>query len=320
MLRGGITCFNDMYFFPEAAARAARRAGIRAALGLVVIEFPTAYANDAADHIARGIAVRDSIQDDPLLSCCWAPHAPYTVSDRSFEQIAVLAAQTDLPIHLHVHETQAEIAESLKQHGIRPLQRLNRLGIIGPQLIAVHAVHLEPVEIDLLATQGAHVAHCPTSNLKLASGIAPIASMEARGIPIGLGTDGAASNNRLDLFHELRHAALLAKGSSGDAAALGAHAALRAATLNGAKALGLDDRIGSLMPGKSADFCAIRLDDWLTGPCYDPASHVVYVAGREQVRHVWVAGKQQIADGNLITVADQTLNEIVRLWHNSLSS
>lgn len=320
MLRGGITCFNDMYFFPDAAARAVQRAGIRAALGLIVIEFPTAYAHDAGDYFAKGIAIRDSLREEPLISFCWAPHAPYTVSDRSFEQTATLAAQTDLPIHLHIHETEAEIAESLKQYGVRPLQRLHTLGIIGPQLIAVHAVHLSNAEIDLLAREGASVAHCPTSNLKLGSGIAPVAQMEVRGLRFGLGTDGAASNNRLDIFHELRLAALLAKGHSGDAAAVNAHATLRAATLNGARALGLDSKIGSLVAGKSADMCSISLDDWIATPCYDPASHVVYVAGREHIRNVWVAGKQRIEYGKLVGITDQSLIDLVKLWHTAISS
>lgn len=320
MLRGGITCFNDMYFFPEAAIKGAQRAGIRAAIGLIVIEFPTAYANDAADYLAKGIATHAGHLGDPLISYCWAPHAPYTVSDSSFEKITTLAAQMDIPIHVHVHETETEIAESTKQHGMRPLQRLDRLGIVGPHLIAVHAVHLQDDELDLIAKSGAHIAHCPTSNLKLGSGISPVPKMEERSISFGLGTDGAASNNRLDMFHEIRHAALLAKGISGNAAALNAHAALRAATLDGAHALGIGTKIGSITAGKSADLCAIRLDDWISGPCYDPASHVVYVAGREQVTQVWVAGKQRVRDGKVVFSDDQTLIDLIKLWHTRVSS
>ncbi len=320
MLRGGVTCFNDMYFFPEAAAAAARRAGIRAALGLVVIEFPTAYAKHAAEYLAKGQAFAATLCGEPLLSACWAPHAPYTVSDASFEAIRGLAEASKLPIHLHVHETQDEIQVSLKAHGVRPLERLARLGIVSPQLIAVHAVHLLAEEIALLAEAGAHVAHCPTSNLKLGSGIAPIANLLRAGSNVGLGTDGAASNNRLDVFHEMRHAALLAKGASGDATAMSAHAVLRAATLSAAEALGLAANVGSLMPGKAADLCSIGMDDWLLGPCFDPASHVVYVAGREQVRHVWVAGNQRVKDGKLVDIPDGTLLEIIDLWHNRLKS
>jgi 5-methylthioadenosine/S-adenosylhomocysteine deaminase len=290
MLRGGITTFNDMYFFPEAAAAAARRLGMRAVLGIIAIEFPTRYATDADDYLTKGLALRDALRGDPLLDFCLAPHAPYTVADKTFEKIATLAAQLEIPIHMHVHETIHEIEESLAQHGVRPIERLRRLGLLGPQLIAVHAVHLDAGEIDLLAHEGCHLAHCPTSNLKLGSGIPSLSAIEARGMSFGLGTDGAASNNRLDLFREMRHAALLAKGSSRNAEALDAHATLRAATLGGAQALGLDDRIGSLLPGKAADLCAVRLDEWLMQPCFDPASHLVYVAGREQVTHTWVAG------------------------------
>jgi 5-methylthioadenosine/S-adenosylhomocysteine deaminase len=320
MLRGGITTFNDMYFFPGAAAAAAKQLGMRAVLGIVVIEFPTSYAADADDYLARGLATRDELSEDPLLSFCLAPHAPYTVADKTFRNIATLAAQLEIPVHVHLHETRHEIDESLKQHGVRPLQRLHRLGLLGPQLIAVHAVHLEPGEIDLLAHEGCHVAHCPTSNLKLGSGIAPVPALESRGLNFGLGTDGAASNNRLDLFREMRHAALLAKGASENAEALDAHATLHAATLGGARALGLDHRIGSLRPGKAADLCAVRLDEWLLQPCFDPASHLVYVAGREQVTHAWVEGKLVMCNGVPAQIGISELLDITGLWHTRLAS
>jgi 5-methylthioadenosine/S-adenosylhomocysteine deaminase len=316
MLRGGVTCFNDMYFFPQAAAEAAVEAGIRAVLGITAVEFPSAYAADANDYLAKGLAARDTWRDEPLLSFALAPHAPYTVSDRSFGSIATLAAQLDLPIHIHLHETAAEIEDSLRQHGVRPLERLQRLGLLGPNLIAVHAVHLLPEEIRLLAENCCAVAHCPTSNMKLASGIAPIAGLLAAGLRVGLGTDGAASNDRLDILREMRHAALLAKVATGDATALPAHRALRMATLEGASALGLDNSIGSLEPGKWADLCAIRLDDWLTQPCYDPASHIVYVAGREQVSHVWVAGTLRICNSQPVETVATELIEIANSWHN----
>jgi 5-methylthioadenosine/S-adenosylhomocysteine deaminase len=320
MLRGGITTFNDMYFFPDAAAEAARRVGMRAVLGIIVIEFPTAYAADADDYLAKGLAVRDNLSDDPLLSFCLAPHAPYTVADKTFERVATLAAQLELPIHVHLHETRHEIDDSLKQHGVRPIERLRRLGLLGPQLIGVHAVHLDAGEIELLAHEGCHVAHCPTSNLKLASGIPPMSEIQARGLNFGLGTDGAASNNRLDLFHEMRHAALLAKGRSENAEALDAHSTLAAATIGGARALGLDARIGSLLPGKSADLCAVRLDDWLMQPCFDPASHLVYAAGREQVSHTWVAGELVMKNGEPLQIDISELLDITGLWHTRLTS
>ncbi|SRR6266581_583040 len=320
MLRGGITCFSDMYFFPGAAAEAALRLGIRAALGITVIEFPSAYAADAGDYLAKGLAVRDSYRDETLLSFCMAPHAPYTVGDRSFERIVTLAAQLDLPIHVHVHETRGEIEDSLRRHGLRPLERLRRLGLVAPNLIAVHAVHLNPDEIALLAEHGCSVAHCPSSNMKLASGMAPTAALLAQGVRVGLGSDGAASNNRLDVFREMRDASLLAKVCSGDAAVLDAHAALRMATLNGAAALGLDGAIGSIVAGKRADLCAVRLDDWMVRPCFDPAAHLVHVAGREHVSHVWVDGEARVADGRLLGGAAANLLDIVDLWQNALVS
>lgn len=320
MLRGGITCCNDMYFFPHAAAEAYTRLGMRAALGMVVIEFPSAYAADAGDYLAKGLACRDAWAGNPLLSFCLAPHAPYTVADKTFEHIATLAAQLDLPVHVHVHETKKEIEESLKQHGMRPLQRLQKLGLVNPHLIAVHAVHLTAGEMDLLGREGAHLALCPTSNLKLASGIPAVAEIEARGINFGIGTDGAASNNRLDVLQDMRLAALLAKGVSGDAKALGAHAALHAATLGGARALGLDAKIGSLCPGKAADLCAIRLDEWLLRPTFDPASHLAYVADRTQVTHTWVDGKLAMKDGLPSNITAAELLAITSLWHTSLTS
>jgi len=318
MLRGGITCFNDMYFFPEAAARAALASGMRAAIGLIVVDFPTPYAADADDYLAKGLATRDALKDEPLLSFCLAPHAPYSVSDRSFAKIATIVGELDLPVHIHLHETRDEIEQSRSQHQVRPLQRLHGLGLLGPGLIAVHAVHVLDAEIDLLARFGASVAHCPSSNLKLASGFAPVAAMLGRGLNIGLGTDGAASNNRLDLFQEMRTAALLAKAVASNAEALPAHQALALATLGGARALGLEAAIGSIVPGKSADLCAVAFDRPELAPCYDVVSHLVYVAGRENVSHVWVAGELLVDDGRLMRPGPQDLDRRALLWQNKL--
>ncbi len=299
MLRSGITCFSDMYFFPEAAAQAALEAGMRAAIGMIVIEMQSPYASDAQDYLAKGLAMRDALRDERLLSFCLAPHAPYTVSDATLQRVATYGNELDVPIHIHVHETLDEIRESINAHKVRPLERLQRLGLLGPSLIAVHAVHLEPAEIELLVRHGCSVAHCPTSNLKLASGIAPVARMLECGVNVGLGTDGAASNNRQDLMSEMRLAALLAKGSSGSATAVPAHSALHMATLAGAKALGIDARVGSLKPGKRADMTAVRLSDVELAPLFDPVSHLVYAAGREHVTHVWVDGELRVEDGVL---------------------
>lgn len=320
MLRGGITCANDMYFFPGSSIEATLAMGMRGAFGMIVIDFPTAYAADPDDYLAKGLALRDRYRDHPLLSFCLAPHAPYTVSDRSFEKVAMLAAELDVPVHIHVHETEQEIAQSLAEHGVRPLERLRRLGIVGPNLISVHSVHLTPVEIEMLAAQGCSVAHCPSSNLKLASGFAPVAALAAAGVNLGLGTDGAASNNRLDAFQEMRQAALLAKAVARDAEAVPAHAALEMATLGGARALGLDARIGSISPGKRADLAAVRLEGPGLSPCYDPVSHLVYCAGREDVSHVWVDGRIRVRDGVLQNTDISDLDTRAKLWQNILKS
>lgn len=320
MLRGGITCFNDMYFFPEAAARAALQAGMRAALGIITIEFPSAYASDARDYLAKGMALRDAMRDEPLLSFCLAPHAPFTVSDNTFTQIAVYAGELDLPVHVHLHETAQEITDSVATHGLRPLARLEKLGLLGPGLIAVHGVHLNAQEIATLARHGCSVAHCPSSNLKLASGIAPVHALLEAGVNIGFGTDGAASNNRLDIFAEMRLAALLAKGASGIAHTLPARRALEAATMGAARALGLEQRIGSITPGKQADLVAVDLSALSLQPCYDPISHLVYAAGREQVSDVWVDGRRRVANGTLLDIDEAALRARATHWKQKLAT
>ena len=320
MLRAGTTCCSDMYFYPDQSARALRALGMRAVVGIIAIEFPTAYATDAEDYLRKGLAARDALRDDPLVSFTLAPHAPYTVADNTLARIAMLAEELDLPLHTHIHETEHEITESLAKHGTRPLARLDRLGLVSERLIAVHAVHLDATEISLLAQRGATVAHCPSSNLKLASGIAPIAALMNAGVNVALGTDGAASNNRLDLLSEARMAALLAKGASGDAAMAPAAAILEAATLSAARALGLAGRIGSIEEGKEADLVAFDLSGIETQPCFDPLSHLVYACGREQVSDVWVAGshvvkKRQVIDASGASVSGAVMAPVAA-WQN----
>lgn len=320
MLCGGVTTCNDMYFFPDAAAQAFDRIGMRAVLGVVVIEFPSAYASGADDYLRRGLATRDAWKGHPRLSFALAPHAPYTVTDESFRRIQSLSDELDLTIHVHLHETAHEVEESMRQHGVRPLARLASLGLLSPALLAVHAVHLEPAEIAELARHGARAVHCPSSNMKLASGAAPVAAMLDAGIAVGMGTDGAASNNRLDLFEEMRLAALLAKVSTLDATAVTAAQALTMATLGGARAIGLDHEIGSIVAGKWADLCAVSLRSPDLAPCFDPVSHVVYAAARENVSHVWVAGELVARDRRLVKTETHELLAISALWQNRLST
>ncbi len=324
MLSGGTTTFNDMYFYPEASIQASLQMGMRASIGLVVLEFSTNYANNAASYIAKGTEVRDQYKTDSLVSFNFSPHAPYTVSDESLIQINMLAEQLDIGIHMHLHETQNEVIQSQQTYGMTPLHRLSKLGLLSARLSLAHCVHMTELEMQLLAEQCCHIAHCPASNLKLASGIAPITKCIEYGINVGLGTDGAASNNRLDMFAEMRLAALLAKGQSGDATAVSAYRAIEMATINGAKALGLESKIGSVEVGKCADLIAVKMSDLNLQPCYDPVSHIVYVASRENVSHVWVNGdlkyyQPQAQQGVFNGVEPQELSDIVQQWQHKMS-
>jgi 5-methylthioadenosine/S-adenosylhomocysteine deaminase len=324
MLSGGVTTFNDMYFFPASAAESTIKMGMRANLGLVVIEFPTQYASDADSYIKKGLDVRDQYREQPLVSFSFAPHAPYTVSDETFQRIATLSNQINIGIHTHLHETKEELSQSYEVHGLRPLSRLTNLDILGPNVTFAHCVHMNEVEMRLLAEHGCNVAHCPSSNLKLASGIAPISQYIQHNINVGLGTDGAASNNRLDIFTEMRLAALLAKAESGDATALPAQTAIEMATINGAKALGLDDKIGSIEVGKRADLIAVSFSDIEMQPCFDPVSHLVYVAGREHVSHTWVDGELRYhkpAESAAVYsgIEPRELTAIVSKWQSKVS-
>jgi 5-methylthioadenosine/S-adenosylhomocysteine deaminase len=318
MLRGGVTCFSDMYFFPEQAAEAAIRTGMRTCLGLIVTEFPTRYAADADDYLRKGFDLRDRLHGQERISTCLAPHAPYTVSNRSFEKVLTFAEQLNLNIHTHLHETHDEIARSESEFGLRPIARLANQGVLGPNLIAAHGVHLNQGEIELLAERGCHIAHCPASNLKLASGIAPIKALLGAGINVGIGTDGAASNNTLDMLHEMRLAALLAKGATGDAEAVPAWQALEMATINAAVALGMDHEIGSIEIGKAADLMAIDLSAPETTPCFDPVSHLVYAVSRRQVSHVWVGGENLLWQGQLVKMQEKEILEKAKAWQNKL--
>jgi 5-methylthioadenosine/S-adenosylhomocysteine deaminase len=320
MLRSGTTCFNDMYFFPDVTARAAATCGMRASVGLIVIDFPTVWANDAKEYISKGLNVHDRYRADPLISTQFAPHAPYTVSDEPLQHIRVLANELDIGIHMHVHETAEEVDKAVETTGVRPLDRLHSLDIIGPDMVAVHMTQVTEQEIAAYAATGGHIVHCPESNLKLASGFSPVAALAASGINVALGTDGAASNNDLDMLAEMRTAALLGKAVSDDASALPAHEVLQMATLNGARALGLADATGSLVPGKWADMTAVCLDTIETQPVYDPVSQLVYASGREQVTDVWVAGRHLLKGRRLTTLDGNDILERTRYWQGNIGN
>lgn len=291
MLAGGTTCFNDNYFFPDVTAATAVAAGMRAVIGLPIISLPTAWAETEDEYFSRGLEVHQDLLSEPLVSTAFAPHAPYTVSDSAFERMRDLAEEMDVPIHLHLLEAAGEIEGSRERYGKHPLDRLEALGLLSPRLLAVHMTQLTASDMDRVARAGVHVLHCPASNLKLASGICPVAELDRRGVNIAIGTDGAASNNTLDMFAEMRLAALLAKGASGNPEAVPAARALSMATIQGARALGLDEKIGSIEPGKQADLVAVRLDALETQPVHHVISQLVYACGRHQVQQVWVAGR-----------------------------
>jgi 5-methylthioadenosine/S-adenosylhomocysteine deaminase len=320
MLRSGTTCFADMYFFPNIAAQTAHDLGMRTQIHFPILDFPTAWGRDADDYIHKGLLLRDDFKHSDLISIGFGPHAPYTVSDAPLSRIATLAAELDCAIQIHAHETQHEVDESLTRYGERPLARLSRLGLLGPRTQCVHATALNDEDIELLARNNCHIVHCPESNLKLASGFCPTQTLLDAHINVALGTDGAASNNDLDLFAELRIAALLAKAVAQNAAALPAFEALQMATLNSAKALGLDEHIGSLEIGKCADVIAIDLSDIENQPLYNPLSQLAYANSGARVSHSWVNGKAMLVNRQLTTINLSDLRERVSAWQSKIGN
>ncbi len=318
MLAGGTTCFNDNYFFPDVTARCAIDAGMRAVVGLPMIKFPTAWARSEEEYFERGLGVHEALRGESLVTTAFVPHAPYTVTDTAFERMRGLAEELDLLIHLHLLEAAGEVEGSVEEHGQHPIDRLARLGLLGPRLLAVHMTQLTDSDMDRIATAGVHVLHCPASNLKLASGICPVAELDRRGVNVAIGTDGAASNNTLDMFAEMRLAALLAKGSSGDPEAVPAARALSMATLHGARALGLDAEIGSIEVGKQADLVAVRLDELQTSPIHNVISHLVYACSARQVESVWIAGDEVFSDGAPSRLDLDRLKRQTRDWQRRL--
>jgi 5-methylthioadenosine/S-adenosylhomocysteine deaminase len=318
MLRSGTTCFNDMYFFPEITAQQAIHNGIRANIGLIVFDFPTIWAENADAYLNKGLALRDQLRHERLISTSFAPHAPYTVSDAPLKKIRTFADEMELGVHMHVHETAFEVATQQQTTQQTPLQRLHDIGLLNPSFMAVHMTQLSDEDISFFASTGAHIVHCPESNLKLASGFCPVSKCLAAGINVALGTDGAASNNDLDMLGEMRSAALLAKGFSGDAGAVPAIEALKMATINGAKALGLESEIGSLSIGKAADVVAIDLSELETQPLFNPVSQIVYATSRQQVSDVWIAGEHLLNQRQLTRINIPELKQRIAVWQQRL--
>ena len=320
MVRSGTTCFNDMYFHPDITARCAQKIGIRAVVGLIVLDFPTVWANNADEYLNKGMAVNDELKDLDLISGAFAPHAPYTVSDNPLEKIAMYSNELDIPVHMHIHETAFEVYDAEKNTGMRPLERLDQLNLLTPNLIAVHMTEINESEIERLAEAGVNIAHCPESNQKLASGICPIVQMKNNGINVSLGTDGAASNNDLDMFLEMRSAALQAKVQSSSASSCAAREAIEMATINGAKALGQSDLIGSIEIGKKADLVSIDLNQINTMPVYDPVAQIVYSMNSRQVDNVWINGILKLSDGKFQDLDPHSIIKRAGEWGQKISS
>lgn len=320
MIRSGTTCFADMYFFDEAIATEVRNSGVRSQISFTVLDFPTPYGKNADDYIHKGLALRDNCKDQPLIKIACAPHAPYSVSDRALGILATYANELDMAIHIHCHESASEITESLQAYDCRPLERLEKLGLLLPQTQLVHMTQITEDDIALVRDHNCHIMHCPQSNLKLANGFCPVVKFIENEVNVALGTDSAASNNTLDLFSEIKSASLLAKAVSGDAASLDAHAALRMATINGAKALAWDNEIGSLELGKQADIIAVKIDSISQQPLYNPASQLVYTNSGSQVSHSWVAGKMLLENRKLCTINERSLIQTTEQWRKKIHS
>ncbi len=319
-LKSGVTCFSDMYFYPKVISELVHRHGVRAQITIPVLDFPVPGARDADQALRTGVALFDDLKHHPRISIAFGPHAPYSITDDKLEAIRILVAEMDAGIHMHIHETAQEVQEALRKHGERPLARLARLQLLGPRFQAVHMTQVDESDIALLTEHNCSVIHCPESNLKLASGFCPIERLWEAGINVAVGTDGAASNNDLDLLGETRTAALLAKAVAGSATALDAHRALRMATLNGARALGIEDQTGSLEIGKFADLVAFDLSGLSQQPIYDPVSQLIYSTGRDTVQHVWVGGKQLLEKGQLLRMDEQRIITEACRWGERIAS
>ena len=320
MIRCGTTCFNDMYFFLDATAKAATLTGIRAHIGMTIIDVPTAWAKTTDEYFEKSLAFYQQYRDNPLVTPTLAPHSTYTVSEESLRKVKALSDEYDLKINIHLQESPSEIQQSMEKYQKRPLQRLHHLGMVNPRLIAIHMTQLNDQDMDILQAQQPTLVHCPESNMKLASGISPIEKLHTLGIIVALGTDGAASNNDLDMISEMRSAALLGKVSTGNPRAVSAEHALKMATLHGAKALGIDHLTGSLTVGKAADLIAIDLNQIETQPLYHPISQIVYAASRNQVTDVWAAGKQLLKNRQLTTLDEKELLTKAENWRKKIKN
>jgi 5-methylthioadenosine/S-adenosylhomocysteine deaminase len=307
MIQSGTTTFADMYYFEEEIARATKAAGLRGVLGETIIGFPVADAKTPADALKRTEAFMREFAGDDLITAVPAPHSPYTVDEPTLRAIRELADRYKVPILIHLAETEDEVNIIREKHGMSPTAWLDSLGFLRPDVVAAHCVWLTDDDIAIMKRAGAAVSHNPESNMKLASGVAPVPKYLAAGITVGLGTDGAASNNDLDMFGAMRQTAFLHKLASRDPRAVPATAVLEMATIGGARALGLDKRVGSLEAGKRADLIVVAMNGARQTPMYNPVSHLVYVARGDDVRTTVVNGKVLMRDRQMRTLDERVV-------------
>ncbi len=320
MIRCGTTCFNDMYFFPEATAEATIVAGVRGFIGMTIINVPTAWAKNYDEYFAKSLDFYHQYKNHERITPTLAPQGVYTVTEKELVKVKALADEYDLRVNIHAQETTSDIAGAIKLNNKRPLQCLYDIGLVTPKLLAIHMTQLDERDLEILQECKPNIVHCPESNMKLASGVCPVEKLSSLGINVALGTDGAASNNDLDMISEMRSAAFLAKLSTQNPEALPAAKALQLATRNGAKALGCDHLTGSLRPGLAADFIAINLNEIETQPLYHPISQIVYASSRQQVTDVWVAGKQLMKNRELLTLDEKEILKKAQIWREKIKS
>lgn len=320
LLMGGTTTMADQYFFPEITAEVADRVGLRALLTFPVIDVETAWARDAEACINRGLALRDQYRDHDRIEVGFGPHSTYMVSEKTLARVAMLAEELDAPTQIHLHETREEVLSSVERVGMRPIDFLEQVGLLGPRTQCVHMTALGDQDIATIAKHGAQVVHCPRSNLKLGSGICPVQKLMDHDINVALGTDGAASNNRLSMLGEMQIASLIGKTQHGDPKAVDAWAALEMATMNGAIALGQQEKIGTIEVGKTADLIALDLSGVHHWPRHDIASSLVYATHGNEVAWSWIAGKPMVANGQLQTLDYRDLQTRAMRWSEQLSA
>jgi 5-methylthioadenosine/S-adenosylhomocysteine deaminase len=314
MIQSGTTTYTDMYYFEEEIAKETKAAGLRGVLGQTVIQFPVADAKTPAEALARAEAFITAFKGDPLITPAVAPHAMYTLDGATLMAARNLSMRHGVPTLIHVAETRDEVKIAQDQHKSSPVGYLDGLGFLGAGVVAAHGVWVSEPEIAILKQRGVGVSHNPESNMKLASGTAPVPGYLSAGVAIGLGTDGAASNNDLDMFEAMRTASFLHKLHTGDPQAVGARTALDMATMGGARALGMGDRVGSLEPGKRADLIVVSMASARQTPMYDPISHLVYTTHGDDVRTTIVHGKVLMRDRKMLTLNEASVLSEARAW------